>query len=351
MGDDMKDTPIQTADSSLRLPGEPPAARPWEDLAAVLRNAEQARAANENARAYTFYARATELDPNNAQAWIGRAGTAPDVDDAITSWGYALALKPDDEQGRGEIARRIAERSDAATADQVPALVALGRRLAEAGHKQFAYPLLKRATDLDDRNEEAWLWRAGLTDNRREMITSLNQVLALNPDNPRARSGLDWAQALDPGAAHQPPDAESEAAHLIDLAQQQLKAGNKPHAHELFVQATDLNPRSEQAWLWRGGTTSNIDEALTCMEQALAVNPDNDSAREARSWLRVKKLREGAKALSDAPVPATTVAEPVKPPQKVTKRSGLRLPVLLILLVLAVIFLLVALAIRVGILA
>ena len=43
--------------------------------------------------------------------------------------------------------------------------------------------------------EEYWIWRAGLTSDLKEMISALNQALALNPQNVQAQAGLQWAFA------------------------------------------------------------------------------------------------------------------------------------------------------------
>ena len=301
----MPDTPRQTlhAPSAISAIGEM-STSPWEDLNTVVQHAEEARAAEDTARAYAFYSRATELDPNHLGAWLGRAATTAELDDAITSWACARALAPDNPKARDQLARRVEEKIEKSTIEEVASLIAIGRELADLGQKARAYQLLKRATELDDTNEEAWVWRAGLTDNPREMISALNQVLALNPDNTQAQAGLEWALALESDAPPSSPDATQAAMLWVEEGQQALQNGDKARAHELFKKATELNPKNEQAWLWRGGTTADIDDALTCMEQALAINPENESAREARSWLRVKKLRENAKAQSESLSPA-----------------------------------------------
>ncbi|MBI4788083.1 MAG: hypothetical protein HY782_13700 [Chloroflexi bacterium] len=286
---------------------------PWEDLKTVLKHAEEAQAAGDRARAYAFYARATELDPNHLGAWLGRAATTSDLDDAITSWASARALAPDHAEAREQLDRHVTQKIQESTIEQVESLISLSRWLADVGQKSSAYVLVKRATELDDTNEQGWIWRAGLTDNPKEMISALNQVLALKPDNQQAQAGLEWALAFESGAPPSSPDAAEEASRLVEQGQAALQKGDKTQAHELFKHATELDAQNEQAWLWRGGTTADIDDALTCMEQALAINPENEPAREARAWLRVKKLRESAKAQAEV-LPPTTRAPTVGMP-------------------------------------
>ncbi len=278
---------------------------PWDDLTTVLQRAEQARSGNDIALAYTFFTRATELDSNNAQAWTGRAALTPDLDDAIISWAYALALAPDNTSAKDKLAERVDEKIARSGIADLASLITLGKNLAEVGQKREAYRLFKCATELDDTSEEAWIWRAGLAEDSKEMIASLNQVLALNPENKQAQAGIQWAMSLQPGTTvSESPSHAEQAIKLVEQGQAVLQKGNKTDANALFRQATELDQKNEQAWLWRGSTTSDVDEALTCMEQALAINPENEPAREARSWLRVKKLRETAKIQPD-PAPAT----------------------------------------------
>lgn len=306
---------------------------PWDDLTTVLQRAEQARSGNDIAIAYTFFTRATELDPNSAQAWAGRAALTPNLDDAITSWAYALALAPDNAPAREQLAKRVDEKLIRSGIADVAALITLGKNLAEVGHKRDGYRLFKCATELDDTSEDAWIWRAGLAEDFKEMLACLNHVLTLNPENKQAEAGLQWVKSLQLGMTSSEPSSPIErAAALVEQAQAALQKGNKPEAHDLFKRATELDQMNEQAWLWRGSTTSDVDEALTCMEQALAINPDNGPAREARSWLRVKKLRETAKIQPDTT--ADSRASAASAPG-VGNRNGSVLIVLAILLILA----------------
>ncbi len=273
---------------------------PWDDFTTVLQRAEQARSGKDIALAYAFFTRATEIDSNNAQAWAGRAALTPDLDDSIISWAYAVALAPDNASAKDNLAMRVDEKIAGSRIADLASLVTLGKNLAEVGQKREAYQLFKRATELDDTSEEAWIWRAGLAEDAKETTESLNQVLTLNPQNKQAQAGLQWATSLQPGlAVSAPPNNAEQAANLVEQGNAALQKGDKAKAHDLFQQATELDQKNEQAWLWRGSTTSDVDEALTCMEQALAINPANEPAREARSWLRVKKLRETAKTQPD----------------------------------------------------
>ena len=278
---------------------------PWEDFATVMRHAHRARAAGDLQRALTFYTRAIDLDPNSAQAWTGRASSTSNQDEAIVAWGYALALEPNDE-ARTMLSACVSEKIKHSDAEDAESLVEVGRRLAEAGQWSYAHRLFKRATKLDASNEEAWLWRAGVAGDASETIDCLNHVLEINPQNAQAKAGLEWAAAKQQ-AVPVSADASKQAVALLEEGQRALREGDRARAHDHFIRATEFDPQNAMAWFWRGSSAPDIDEALSCMEQVLAIDPADEAAKDARWWLRVQKLRERSPALTDAAPRAPTM--------------------------------------------
>ncbi|MCS6840359.1 MAG: tetratricopeptide repeat protein [Roseiflexus sp.] len=66
---------------------------------------------------------------------------------------------------------------------------------ARDGRRDEARVLLMRTLEADPRNERAWLWLSGVVDDPNDVKICLENVLALNPSNPRARQGLEWLHA------------------------------------------------------------------------------------------------------------------------------------------------------------
>lgn len=264
-----------------------------EGIASVMRQAKRARAAGDMARALTLYSRATDLDPNSAEAWAGRASTTSSLDDAIAAWAYAVALAPGNE-ARSMLSACVGEKLKKSVED-VRSLVTLGQELAQAGQSSTAYRLLKRATDLDESNEQAWVWRAGVSDDDAESVDCLKRALGLNPRNARAQAGLQWAEARLALASPSPKDAE-QAALVLEQGQREFQRGERSRAYERFARATEIDPKNEMGWFWRASAAPDLDEALSCMDRLLAINPADEAARDARWWLRVQKLREHARA-------------------------------------------------------
>ncbi|MFQ5343429.1 MAG: tetratricopeptide repeat protein [Anaerolineae bacterium] len=65
---------------------------------------------------------------------------------------------------------------------------------AQVGDNDEAEELLRRATELNTDNAEAWLWLARVVDDLEEKQTYFQQVLALDPYNEPARLGLERVQ-------------------------------------------------------------------------------------------------------------------------------------------------------------
>ncbi len=90
----------------------------------------------------------------------------------------------------------------------VEALIREGVAALKAGRKDEAFELLTRATELDERNEDAWLWLSAVVDNLENQQICLENVLAINPHNTRALHGLNQIQKKLESRAHPNLDAD-----------------------------------------------------------------------------------------------------------------------------------------------
>ncbi len=325
---------------------------PWNDFASVLQRAHDAQQRGDKELAYEFFARASELNPNAAEGWQGRAETSTVPDDTLLSLAYAAALEPANPTHKQELTQQLETRAIAAQASDAPALVVIGQKLAEVGLTQEAQQILRRATELDATQETGLIWLAGLVDDPGESVRLLHLVLARNPKNTLAQAGLDAVtHQMELAAGVAPEPTATPAAPTLDLAagmiregEQALAQGDMARANQLFVRATEISPRNENAWLGRARATSDIDEALTCLEQALAINPNNAQAREARTFYRVRKLREGMRKTPETATPSrfAPVAVPSREPEPEpppVRRAGWIVPLVILILILLVLLL------------
>jgi len=89
---------------------------------------------------------------------------------------------------------------------------------ARDGRRDDARVLLLHLLEADPRNERAWLWLSGVVDDPEDVKICLENVLALNPSNPRARQGLEWLHARMglPLPPHPPDQTGSHLEREID---------------------------------------------------------------------------------------------------------------------------------------
>ena len=73
-------------------------------------------------------------------------------------------------------------------------LLSQGIVAARAGRREEARALLMQVVEADERNEQAWLWLAGVVDTPDDIRTCLQNVLDLNPTNQQAQQGLAWVE-------------------------------------------------------------------------------------------------------------------------------------------------------------
>lgn len=334
----------QTLDAAPTAADEPDKtiiAQPWAHYETVLRHAERARTTGDAIRARTFYSRLVELNPNEARGWAGLAETAASLDEAIISWAYVLALTPNNWEARIQMDARIEERVKQSGIADAAVLVALGRTLVEVGQKPAANRLLVRATELDPTNVEAWLWRAGVTEDQIDAVDCLKQVLSLDPENAQAKAGLKWAQSKEHNARNQvPTDDVKDAVSSFEEGQNALRASDMPQAHDFFKRATELDPNNESAWFWRGSTTQDIDEAVNCMDRTLAINPQNQAAKDTKWWLSVKKYSKVLSARNSSPQPVSEPGDDLPPTPQPIQRQGVRYFWFALLFILVVLILL-----------
>jgi tetratricopeptide (TPR) repeat protein len=100
---------------------------------------------------------------------------------------------------------------------QITELLQQGIAAARDKRKQEAYQLLLQVTELDERNEQAWLWLSGVVDSFEDRRVCIENVLAINPENVYALAGMRWLdehapqeQAPPPAAAQAPPPADAQ---------------------------------------------------------------------------------------------------------------------------------------------
>lgn len=65
---------------------------------------------------------------------------------------------------------------------------------------------------------------------------------------------------------------------MIRSAVQAFKQGNKAEARHLLEKVVEIDQYSEKAWLWLSAVVETTEEQRICLENVLAINPDNNRA-------------------------------------------------------------------------
>lgn len=87
------------------------------------------------------------------------------------------------------------------------------------------------------------------------------------------------------------------------------RAGQKSEARILLQQAIELDPGSEQAWMWLSGAVETNQERRACLERVLDINPANGTARRG---LELLGTEEPPATLAASPPPPSPLP-PIKP--------------------------------------
>lgn len=94
----------------------------------------------------------------------------------------------------------------------VEAMVREGIAAVRASKKEEGRALLTKAVELDPYNEDGWLWLSGVVEGPDDQRTCLENVLAINPSNEKARQGLDFLSGKPAAPAAPPPPPAPVAA-------------------------------------------------------------------------------------------------------------------------------------------
>jgi hypothetical protein len=65
-----------------------------------------------------------------------------------------------------------------------------------------------------------------------------------------------------------------------------LKAGRKAEARGLLAQLVEQEPRHELGWLWLSGAVGTDEDRRVCLENVLAINPNNEIAQRGLETLQ-----------------------------------------------------------------
>lgn len=167
----------------------------------------------------------------------------------------------------------------------VDGMVREGISAYRAGRKDEARALLLRAVEIDQFNEQAWLWLSAVVESVDEQRTCLENVLTINPNNERAKQGLQMLSQKS-GSAVSSKNASAQADDVLASASFTVTPP-PPQANPFSVDEDELP------------TSIEWDAPPTASSSASSTRPVNEpSAAEYDDW--VSNLNLGGSANNQA---------------------------------------------------
>lgn len=143
-----------------------------------------------------------------------------------------------------------------------------GIKAAQSGNRPQARAWLLRATEIDPKCENGWLWLASISEYPEELLVFLSNVLEINPANERA---LEWT------AATKSLLSKTFVQRGIDAFQE----NQAEYAAQCFNKALEYDEQNGMAWLWMASLADSAEGKIVYLEKVLSIDPENDAAQSA----------------------------------------------------------------------
>ena len=88
----------------------------------------------------------------------------------------------------------------------------------------------------------------------------------------------------------------SEIDELLKQGITAVKRGDKENGRIHLMKLLEMDERNEQAWLWLSGAVEDKEERIICLENVLAINPDNELAQKGLARFGAKSTSKQTKS-------------------------------------------------------
>jgi twitching motility two-component system response regulator PilG len=171
---------------------------------------------------------------------------------------------------------------------EVKSMLNQGIKAAQAGNRSVARIALQRTTELDPRNESAWLWLASISEYPEELLGFLNHVLEINPQNQRA---TEWKTATNALLSR------TFVQRGIDACEE----NQREFGAECFQTALQYDEKNATAYMWMASLAEASAVKVSFLEKALEIEPGNEAAMnaldEAKKGIVKERLTEAKSAV------------------------------------------------------
>lgn len=81
-------------------------------------------------------------------------------------------------------------------------------------------------------------------------------------------------------------------SETLQRAITEIRSGDKETGQRLLAEVIRNDPHNETAWLWMSSAIDSDDHRRYCLERVLAINPQNQTARQELETLGQKQASE-----------------------------------------------------------
>lgn len=152
------------------------------EVTQLLRSGIKAAQEGNRAESRNLLVQATEIEPNNENAWLWLASISEYPEELLIFLSNVLSINPDNE--------RALEWEKSTKSLLSKTFVQRGIEASKNSQTEFAKQCFLQAIVHDNHNEMAWLWLASISDAIEEKRAHLQKVLSLNPKNETALESL-----------------------------------------------------------------------------------------------------------------------------------------------------------------
>jgi len=158
----------------------------------LLQQALTAARAKHELTARDLFLEVVEINPRNEIAWMWLIGLLDDLDDCIYACEMVLNINPHNGQTRQYLAQLQAKKQKQLVEQRrvYEKQVRRAIELAKAGQRETALGLIRDAAQKSELSPEAWRLFADLSSDMDEQVHALKNLLALTPQDVKARETL-----------------------------------------------------------------------------------------------------------------------------------------------------------------
>jgi twitching motility two-component system response regulator PilG len=166
----------------------------------------------------------------------------------------------------------------ASPSEKAQVLLDNGIAAAQKGDRRSARLLLDLAVEAEPSLVDGWMWLASISEYPEELLSYLDKVLDIDPQNQKA---IVWQLST----------RSLMAKTLVQKAVEANENGDRDGAVSLLDQALEYDENCVVAWSWKATLEDDEDKKVELLNRVLQIDPENSEAGSAIDSIRAEKIR------------------------------------------------------------